>query len=196
MLIFLGIAVFGIFTGIGLIRLRNWARISILIFSGLTVFFGGTALLVLLAIPFPINPSGPPVDPGAVKSCRASGVWHSGSHQHLVARAVQLERNEGAVCRDFIGNLAWDSVRAGLPPARSDHCCLFPFLCSMDAGRAVPANAISGRLFRASVLRDKRESFDRARWPSIRRWINRSAEIKEMELSPGSRDPGVLAAAP
>jgi hypothetical protein len=68
MLIFLGIAVFGIFTGIGLIRLRNWARISILIFSGLTVFFGGTALLVLLAIPFPINPSGPPVDPGAVKA--------------------------------------------------------------------------------------------------------------------------------
>jgi hypothetical protein len=68
MLIFLGIAVFGIFTGIGLIRLRNWARISILIFSGLTVFFGGTALLVLLAIPFPINPSGPSVDPGAVKA--------------------------------------------------------------------------------------------------------------------------------
>jgi hypothetical protein len=68
MLIFLGIAVFGIFTGIGLIRLRNWARISILIFSGLTVFFGGTALLVLVAIPFPINPSGPPVDPGAVKA--------------------------------------------------------------------------------------------------------------------------------
>jgi hypothetical protein len=68
MLIFLGIAVFGIFAGIGLIRLNNWARISILIFSGLTVFFGGTALLVVLAIPFPINPSGPPVDPGAVKA--------------------------------------------------------------------------------------------------------------------------------
>jgi hypothetical protein len=68
MLIFLGIAVFGMFTGIGLIRLRNWARISILIFSGLTVFFGGTALLVLLAIPFPINPSEPLVDPGAVKA--------------------------------------------------------------------------------------------------------------------------------
>jgi hypothetical protein len=68
MLIFLGIAVFGIFTGIGLIQLRNWARISILVFSGLTVFFGGTALLVLLAIPFPINPSGPSVDPGAVKA--------------------------------------------------------------------------------------------------------------------------------
>ncbi len=32
------------------------------------MFFGGTALLVLLAIPFPINPSGPPVDPGAVKA--------------------------------------------------------------------------------------------------------------------------------
>jgi len=98
MLIFLGIAVFGTFTGIGLIRLRNWARISILIFSGLTVFFGGTALLVLLAIPFPINPSvWAACGSWRCESCRASGVWHSGSHQHLVARAVQLERNEGAV---------------------------------------------------------------------------------------------------
>ena len=105
MLIRLGIAVFGIFTGIGLIRLSNWARISIVIFSGLTVFLWRTAF--------------------------------------------------------------------------------------RSAGHTVPAKAISGRLFRASVLRDKRESFDRARWPSIRRWINRSAETKEMELYPGSRDPGL-----
>lgn len=68
MLIFLGIAVFGIFTGIGLIRLKNWARISILVFSGFTVFFGGIALLFLMAMPFPTNPTGPPVDPGAVKA--------------------------------------------------------------------------------------------------------------------------------
>jgi hypothetical protein len=68
MLIFLGIAVFGVFTGIGLIRLRNWARISVLIFSGLTVFFGGGALFFLLATPFPVNPTGPPVDPGALKA--------------------------------------------------------------------------------------------------------------------------------
>ena len=32
------------------------------------MFFGGTALLVLSGNPFPISPSGPPVDPGAVKA--------------------------------------------------------------------------------------------------------------------------------
>jgi hypothetical protein len=68
MLIFLGIAVFGVFTGIGMMRLRNWERISILVFSGLIVLFGGIALLLLMAIPFPANPTGPPVDPRAVKA--------------------------------------------------------------------------------------------------------------------------------
>jgi hypothetical protein len=63
----------------------------------------------------------------------------------------------------------------------------------LGAGHTVPANAISGRLFRASILRRKRKSSHRARWPPIRRWINRSAEIKEMELSPSPRNPGVLA---
>jgi hypothetical protein len=68
LLIFLGVAVFGIFTGIGVIRLKNWARISILIFSGLTVFFGGTALFFVMAMPFPANPTGPAVDSGALKA--------------------------------------------------------------------------------------------------------------------------------
>lgn len=68
LLFFLVLSVFGIFTGVGLIRLKNWARISILVFSGFTVFFGGIALLVLMAIPFPTNPTGPPVEPGAVKA--------------------------------------------------------------------------------------------------------------------------------
>ncbi|HEY1470237.1 MAG TPA: hypothetical protein VGF61_14435 [Candidatus Acidoferrum sp.] len=63
MLIFLAIAVFCIFTGIGVIRLKNWARISILIFSGLAVFFGGTTLFFLRTLPFPVNPSGPAVVP-------------------------------------------------------------------------------------------------------------------------------------
>lgn len=68
LLFFLVLSVFGIFTGVGLIRLKNWARISILVFSGFTVFFGSIALLFLMAIPFPTNPTGPPVEPGAVKA--------------------------------------------------------------------------------------------------------------------------------
>jgi hypothetical protein len=67
MLIILGLAVFGIITGIGLIRLRNWARLSILIWSAITVFFGAAALAFLLAIPFPASPGGPLLNPSAVK---------------------------------------------------------------------------------------------------------------------------------
>jgi len=68
MLIFLGIAVFGVFTGVGVIRLKNWARISILIFSGLTVFLGGAILFFLVATPLPVNPTGPQLNPGALKA--------------------------------------------------------------------------------------------------------------------------------
>ena len=67
LLLFLGVAVFGVFTGIGLIRLKNWARISILAFSGITAFFGGTVLAFLLVMPFPMSPAGSPMDPGIVK---------------------------------------------------------------------------------------------------------------------------------
>jgi hypothetical protein len=68
MLIFLAIAVSGIFTGVGIIRLKNWARISILVFSAISAFFGGIALAFLLAVPLPTNPSGPPLDPAALKA--------------------------------------------------------------------------------------------------------------------------------
>jgi hypothetical protein len=68
MLIFLVMAVFGVITGIGLIRLKNWARISIIAFSGITVFFGGSVLAFLLAMPFPVTPAGPPINPSVVKS--------------------------------------------------------------------------------------------------------------------------------
>jgi hypothetical protein len=42
----MGVSIFGIATGIGLLLLRNWARISILIWGGLSVFFG------VVGIPF------------------------------------------------------------------------------------------------------------------------------------------------
>jgi hypothetical protein len=68
LLFFLGTSIFGILTGIELIRLKNWARISILTFSGITTFFGGSALAFLLVMPFPTPQGGPPIAPGAIKS--------------------------------------------------------------------------------------------------------------------------------
>jgi hypothetical protein len=38
---------------VGLLRLKNWARISALVWSGITVFFAGFALLLSLIIPMP-----------------------------------------------------------------------------------------------------------------------------------------------
>jgi hypothetical protein len=51
--IFMACAAFGIVTGVGLLRLKNWARISALVWSGITVFFAGFALLLSLIIPMP-----------------------------------------------------------------------------------------------------------------------------------------------
>lgn len=57
--IMLALSVFGILTGIGLIRLRNWARISILIWGGLCVFFGGIGVLFAFFLPKFMPPNTP-----------------------------------------------------------------------------------------------------------------------------------------
>jgi hypothetical protein len=74
---FIAIAIFGIFTGIGILRLRNWARISALVWAGVTVFFISVSLLFLVVMPFPDIfappslpdvPAAPPVPMLAVKA--------------------------------------------------------------------------------------------------------------------------------
>src|SRR5260370_1820109 len=45
------LAIFGIATGIGLILLRNWARISALIWGGLSVFVGAIGIPIVFFIP-------------------------------------------------------------------------------------------------------------------------------------------------
>jgi hypothetical protein len=49
-------AIWGICTGIGLLRLKNWARISIIVFGGLLAFFGvfgafGALIVSLVRLP-------------------------------------------------------------------------------------------------------------------------------------------------
>lgn len=55
-LFFFAVAVFGIFVGVGVLRRRNWARISILIWGGLMAFFCLAAVAFSLVI-FSVMPS-------------------------------------------------------------------------------------------------------------------------------------------
>jgi hypothetical protein len=57
--IFMACAVFGIVSGVRLLRLKHWARISALVWSGITVFFAAFALLLSLIIPMPPPRNGP-----------------------------------------------------------------------------------------------------------------------------------------
>jgi len=63
--IMMAVSVFGVFTGIGLIRLRNWARISVLIWGGLCVFFGGIGMPFAFLLPKFTPPTAPELPPGA-----------------------------------------------------------------------------------------------------------------------------------
>jgi ABC-type antimicrobial peptide transport system permease subunit len=53
----LGLASWGIVTGINLLQLREWARISMLVFSGLLLVMAVPGLLMMLVMPFPTPPA-------------------------------------------------------------------------------------------------------------------------------------------
>ncbi len=57
--LFAGLAVFGVFTSIGVLRLKNWARISMLVWSGIAAAICGCVLAFLAIIPFPTPPNAP-----------------------------------------------------------------------------------------------------------------------------------------
>ena len=60
LLLFAGLAVFGIFTGVGLLRLKNWARISILVFSGLATAVSSLTIIFATFLPIPAAPEAGP----------------------------------------------------------------------------------------------------------------------------------------
>ncbi len=59
--VLLGLAAWGITTAVGLFRLRVWSRWSILVFSSLLAFMGGSTALMMAFIPLPPTPG---VSPG------------------------------------------------------------------------------------------------------------------------------------
>jgi hypothetical protein len=54
--VMLAVAAWGITTAVGLFRLRSWSRWSILVFSALLAFMGGSSALMMAVIPFPPSP--------------------------------------------------------------------------------------------------------------------------------------------
>lgn len=74
-LVYLLPAVWGIVTGIGLWRLKNWARISIIVFAVLLCAMGGFAGLISFLVPFP-TPANGGADPAVMSGVRfAMGVF-------------------------------------------------------------------------------------------------------------------------
>jgi hypothetical protein len=66
----MGVSVFGIATGIGLIRLRNWARISALIWGGLCIFFGGLGIPIASLMTLAPPPNAPNLPSGTMQTLR------------------------------------------------------------------------------------------------------------------------------
>ena len=55
-LFMLALAIWGIATGINLLHLRDWARISVLVFSGLLLVISLPGIVMMLLVPFPAPP--------------------------------------------------------------------------------------------------------------------------------------------
>jgi hypothetical protein len=64
LLVFAALSVFGIITSIGVHRLKNWARISMLIWGGVMAFLCGIAVLFTAFVPFPESTGGAPLNSG------------------------------------------------------------------------------------------------------------------------------------
>jgi len=56
-LVYILLAAWGIATSVGLFRLRNWARISIIVFAVCLISMGGFSALTFLVMPFPAGPN-------------------------------------------------------------------------------------------------------------------------------------------
>jgi len=61
MFLLAGLAIFGLFTSVGVLHLKNWARISILVWGGVMVAFCGLALPFAMFMPLPDAPAEAPM---------------------------------------------------------------------------------------------------------------------------------------
>jgi hypothetical protein len=57
MAVFFAVTIWGAFSGVGIIRLRNWARISVLVWSGIAAPMCAMAILFVAFMPMPPSPN-------------------------------------------------------------------------------------------------------------------------------------------
>src|SRR2546421_1970833 len=117
---FLALAIFGIFAGVGLLRLKEWARVSTLIWSGITVFFCGLFVVIFAVLPFPTAPDVPAtfMNTGRILTALfysiplGIGVWWL---IFFNLRAVSIQfRAAGSIS----GELPGEAIAEGLRPAK------------------------------------------------------------------------------
>src|SRR6266403_6331199 len=122
MMVFLaGLAIFGIFTSVGVLHLRNWARVSMLIWGAVMAAFSGLALPFAAFMPMPEAPAQSPVALPFVRTLLLIvygipfliGVWW------------RLLFNQRAITSSFSRRL-WATANSPLRQARVVHC-LWPF---------------------------------------------------------------------
>jgi len=156
------LSLFGIATGIGLIYLRNWARISVLIWGGFSVFFGLIGIPIAFLMQFPPNPNSPALPRESMQAVRwillliygiplLIGVWWLILFNRKTVKAQFASRVESSelrlprkpACPLPIAVLAWFYVASVLNllflPLLSFHLPLFVFgrVLSGSTGGAV-----------------------------------------------------------
>jgi hypothetical protein len=67
LVVWLAVAVFGVATGVGILRLKNWARISALVWAGLSASLCSVILLFSLVMPLPTPTGQQPISLFAVR---------------------------------------------------------------------------------------------------------------------------------
>jgi len=161
------VSLFGIATGIGLLYLRNWARISLLIWGGFSVFFGLIGIPIAFLMQFPPNPNSPALPAESMQVVRwillviygippLIGVWWLILFNRKTVKAQFAGQGESAdqglrkpACPLPIAVLAWFYVTSVLNllflPLLSFHVPLFVF------GRVLPGSTGGAVLMLSSL---------------------------------------------
>jgi len=161
------LSLFGMATGIGLIYLHNWARISVLIWGGFSVFFGLIGIPIAFFTQFPPNPSSPALPAESMQVVRwvllgiygiplLIGIWWLILFNRKSVKAQFARQGESAdqgprklACPLPIAVLAWFYVASVLNllflPLLSFHLPLFVF------GRVLPGSTGGAVLLLSSL---------------------------------------------
>lgn len=188
------LSLFGIVTGIGLIYLRNWARISILIWGGMLVFFGGIDIPIAFLMPIPPTPSAPDLPAAGIQAVRLIllaiygmplliGIWWLILFNRKTVKAVcGRDRCRRSNC----------ASEACLPsPYRRARLvlCLFDFEPALPSLSSIPC--ASAGLRAGSSRKSGLDSFDTQLPCPFRLW-RRALKTQAMELLSDDRSPGLL----